>query len=296
MNESYLFHDRYYCTECITTITKNKSLSEGEIVQGLDPTICLNCNLDNGSKALETIAGFPTCKRCSELFVNRPFPPWIKSFALTILFIVIFGSLFNFKYFSAYLKIREAQNELFINGNYEKAYISMKSASQKLNHLEHLKVITGLYEGLDLFHKNKIDQAFPLLNAYKEYYPDDNYFDYFIFQTNRIKAFDDGDYKTFYALSIKIYDLWPSDTSSILGIASGSACMYALSNDIAYKKKSLEYINLALGKIKDENNKEVVDFTLKHIDRLKHRLYSKQIINPEDFYKKFPQGWGGEIE
>jgi len=67
----------------------------------LDPTICAQCQADNGSSAFESVSGWPYCQACRELIYNRPFPQWLKISFAGLLVLLMYSLSHGQQYFVA---------------------------------------------------------------------------------------------------------------------------------------------------------------------------------------------------
>ncbi|OHD14600.1 MAG: hypothetical protein A2086_15665 [Spirochaetes bacterium GWD1_27_9] len=290
MDDLYYYKDKSYCSNCIEPIINENEIKEGDITRIYDPTICKNCKLDTNEE-LPTLLNIPICHNCYSFFMNRPFPLWIKIFSVVVILLVIGGLFFNLNYFQSYLLIKKA-NVSFSNYKYEEAYQNAKLASEKVNNLTSVRTLRDLYEGMYYFSTQKYNEALPLLKEYKKYNSSDTYIEFIIMSCESSLAFDNKDFQSFYYINLNILDIYKNDPFAMLGAASGAACMYATSNDTKYKNESVGYLKKVEAYITPQNKDQLMEY----IQRIKHRLFSEKIIDRDEYYKIFPNGWQGDVE
>jgi tetratricopeptide (TPR) repeat protein len=288
VNEIFLIGDKLHCDKCILD---NKERYEGiSGVRLIDKTICANCSYDNGRNDLPLLSDLPLCQKCADLFLNKKFPLWVKLFALTILVAVIFGFIYNLKFFNAFISIKEA-NKNYGSGNYEDAYRYMEKASGMLPEDKSVGAIFSLYKGSYLLSQNKYEESIELFNNYKRVYSGDKEIDYLILAAESSAAFDKGDFDTFYDLQTELSGKSPENKMIRLGIASAASCLYIVKKDEKYKVEAMNIINEVMSSATDEEKKNADDY----IDMIKYRMYSKEPVDRIDFNKKFPNGWKGDL-
>lgn len=292
VDESFLYKNQVYCEECLNSKIKSGiEITEDEILNQIDETVCSNCKFDNGEIELKKISHFPVCENCFNLLINRPFPKWIKISTLALIIIVLFGVFYNSKYFFAYLDIRES-NKLFQLGKFEDSCKKMKLASKRLPHLEYLKGLSDFNEGMYLLYKDDSEKALLLFESYKKYYPDDKSIEFWILKAKSGVYYNSKDYQNFYFIQKELYKLNPDDIISIAGVSSGASCLYVTTGEKKYLDEMNEYFELAQKKMLPEQRKSLNEY----IQRIKYRVYSGKIISSKEYYDKFPDGWKGDIK
>jgi hypothetical protein len=99
-------------------------------------------------------------------------------------------------------------------------------------------------------------------------------------------AFSRKDYDGFLQITEKQWNETPTALSAA-GLASALACKYAVTQNIAYRRRSEEM----LGKAKElaMNDKEVMQALPEWEERILYRLNSRQIITKTEYDRRFRQ-------
>jgi len=102
-------------------------------------------------------------------------------------------------------------------------------------------------------------------------------------------AFDAKNYDEFLKKEEALVKLLPTESHAVAGVASAYACKYALTGNEKYRKESLKRLDQAR-KLAGPNNPEMQEF----VQRIQHRLDTRQILKREEFQKRFPSGYHPE--
>ena len=291
--EIFLYKGQEYCAGCLDVkVNSGIKITQNEVVGQIDDTICYNCGLDNGDVEFAKITHFPFCQKCTDFVRNRPFPRWIKLSAVIAIVIVLFGFFYNAKYFYAHLNIRQAEQAFWV-GDFEKAYQKYDMAAQRLPHLLYLQIIADFYRGMYFLNEGDSQKALTLFMSYKSYYPDDTYVDMLIPLAEASVAFDVKDYQKSYSINKKYYESYPESADAILGRMASAACLYATTQKQQYKDETNEMFQAALSLEMSEEGRERVR---ELIQRMKHRMFSREIITEKEYFERFPDGWKGEVK
>ena len=283
MNDTQVVREQVFCNECCEEfLSENKEVTGAEVCRQMDPTVCINCGADNGQESLGTMAGLATCEQCQDYFRHRPFPAWIKGAMVGLIALVVFSLLWNARFVRAYFEMKESF-KILVEGDFEQASSKMESARQRVPESEMLEVLSSYQRGLFLLNQGKSAESLKLLQECREKMGP--VLDEVIMQAKMGVAFDEKDYDKFLALSLEEIASKPDEAYSLQMAASAYACKYAVTGDEQFKEKSLA--NLERAGIFSGDNPDLKAYE----QRIRHRLYSREIIEREEFVKRYPDGW-----
>jgi hypothetical protein len=84
------------CESC----AKAAGASEGgRMTPAVDPTVCSECGLDNGTSSLPAVADLPFCEACRQTLYEREFPDWLKLGLVGLALILAFAFVHGVPYF-----------------------------------------------------------------------------------------------------------------------------------------------------------------------------------------------------
>lgn len=289
MNGMFKASDRNFCGDCVEEALQDPDMPlEGAVERQIDPTVCAKCGYDNGSVALEKCAGMPVCHQCDDFLRHRPFPGWIKlSFAILIV-VVVFSMLWNWRFIQGYQEMNASYKYLQI-GDIKEASASMSDAARKIPESQDLHLLALYMEGRLLLWQNKPREALDKLSlCVNKLYPAYGV-DEFILHARIGIAFESKDYDGYISCAKSLDQKHPNDFMSKATLASAYACKYAESDDRKYLDESLMFL---------DQSREMggADPSFKEFEmRIKYRLHSKEVISREEYYKRFPNGWNGQL-
>jgi hypothetical protein len=103
-------------------------------------------------------------------------------------------------------------------------------------------------------------------------------------------AFDAKDYDGFLMIAKEMIVKQPEVHFTYAMLASACACKYAVTRDTAFHEQSMAALDRARAiSGGDPSFKE-------YEQRILHRLYTHEILTPEEFHRRFPNGWQQEKE
>jgi hypothetical protein len=135
--------------------------------------------------------------------------------------------------------------------------------------------------------RKQSDQAIPLVLAFKKRHPDFKAADDLLREAETSAAFDSKDYDTFLAKAREEERAHPGEAHSTAQVASALACKYAATGDEQFRKESLEKLEEARKAAKDDEGFKQYEA------RIMHRLRTREIIDKEEYDRKFRKGSDG---
>jgi hypothetical protein len=281
------------CGTCAESIFAEEKIPANQVRQQIDPTICVGCGLDNGDVDLAKLGQLPVCAKCKAFFRNRPFPNWIKAALVGIIILVISSLVWNSRFILAYYELKcfgSAMNA----GDIQRASTYFSSAARRVPENEELQVYRVFYEGILLLNQDKSDEALKLLESCRGRVDEESGLEVLIMNAQVGIAFDRGDYDKFLQLATKLSELNQDDPIYAGQLASAYACKYAETENEQYKLKSL--VALEQARTLANADPELEAYHTEYSQRILHRLHTRQIIDREEFYKRYPDGWTKEGE
>lgn len=122
-------NDRLLCSRCAAQAAEQAKIQRQslQVADILDPTVCTQCQMDNGSSELPLVGGLPFCGRCREALYQRPFPSWLKLGLVGLLALLVIALVHGKPFFRAGKDL--VMSERLINARrYAEAIAGLKSA------------------------------------------------------------------------------------------------------------------------------------------------------------------------
>jgi DNA-directed RNA polymerase subunit RPC12/RpoP len=281
-NETLKVDQSIVCGVCAESILAEKKIPADQVQQQIDPTICIGCGMDNGDTDLARLGQLPVCPACNELFKNRPFPTWIKAAFAGMVLLVVFALFWNSRFIHAYYELRRF-NAAMEAGDFEHGAAYFISASQRVPENAEIQTYATFYKGLLLLNQDKPAEALELLQSCLGRIRNESDLDGSILRAQIAIAFNDADYDEFLRLSIQMDQKYKA-----------YACKYAQTQDEQYKTKSMA----TLGRARTLANSmpELREYFVEYEQRILHRLHTKEVIDRNEFIKRYPNGWIKEGE
>lgn len=284
LNESATVLGQQICFECTENEAKNNpKLSPDDVKPNLDPTICAKCARDGGSLEMEIIMGFPVCAGCAPNFGNHPFPKWIKLGALGLAILVVLSFALNVRFWRANNELEEFWVAMEA-GDHKKAALLAESATQRVPEVDDIQYLGYFSAGLVFMEEENPSEALKKFQICKHVLPPEFMVEELIESANRSIAFNDGNYDQFLALAREAYGEDPGNRTNILFLASALACKFAETGEENYKTQSRE-------KIEEYKVTPGPDDNTDYVMRIQHRLYAREVLQPSEFYERYPDGW-----
>lgn len=288
MKETSKVDDRILCAQCYEKLTSTQETVASEFNYQIDPTVCGRCGFDNGSSPLPALAGLPMCQQCTDYVRHRPFPAWIKvSFAGLILFVVL-AAVWNMRFFLAWRDSKAAF--MLMRQDMTQAAERMKVAQSRVPESEDLQLLSVFFDGIIYLQQNRSKEAFASFQKCKHRLPPGFGVDVLILRVSADVAFDTKDYDRFLVVAKELTVKRPNDNLSYAMLASAYACKYAVTNDIGFSEQAMAALNRAKAISRDDPSFKEYE------QRILHRLSTQEILSPEEFHAKFPNGWQQEKE
>ncbi len=280
--------DRILCVDCYEKLTSTQETITSEFRYQVDPTVCGRCGFDNGSNPLPTLATQPMCQQCTDYLRNRPFPSWIKiSFAGLIIFVVL-AAVWNMRFFLAWEDSKVAFK--LMGRDMGQAAERMRMARNRVPESPDLQTFSAFFDGVVYLQQDRPKEALASLEKCRHGVPTGLGVDVLILQAKAGVAFDAKDFDGFLVTAKEMTSKNPNVHFSYAMLASAYACKYAVTSDTAFREQAMAALDRARAMSgSDPSFKE-------YEQRILHRLNTQEILTPQEFHKKFPNGWQQEKE
>lgn len=285
MNNAFTLNGVSACRSCCENAQEKATSDEPVHISGqVDPTICRRCQGDNGDLPLPTIAGMPVCQTCSDVMRHFPFPAWIRAAALGLILLVVGASIWNLRFVLAYREMNASVRALE-RGDWDHANAMARSAVRRVPESPDLVALTSYFDGIADLRENRFPEALANFKRAGERLPAGFGIDELTQQARIGAAFEAQNYGEALSLSIQAADRQPNDAGAQAAVASALACQFAATGDVAFRERALSRLKVVKNLATEMPAWNVFE------QRMLHRLSSREIIDENEFHRRFPQGW-----
>jgi hypothetical protein len=281
MREMFDIQGRTLCGTCGEQFFREQGGAAGDKVQRhVDPTVCVNCGADNGKRPHELLMRLPTCGKCIDFYRNRPYPKWVQVSFVALVVLVVVSLGWNWRFFQGHSELKAA----LAARNLKEAVEQADAAAKHVPEVAELQELAAYFNGVLCLQEDKCEQAQACLSRCSHLPPGFKVPD-LLEQAAAAAAFNRKDYDKFLQVAESVGARNPNDSVAQAQVASALACVYAVRGDEQLRRRAEakleEARNLAGGAIKDSNYEE----------RIRHRMQTREIINRQEFSRRFPNGW-----
>jgi hypothetical protein len=283
-NETFLVADKVLCDVC-AAMDRAAPADPAKRTRNCDPTICAGCGADFGSAVLKRLSsGLPVCEPCRHKFLNFPFPQWLKLSVAAMALLTMAGFAQNWRFFHAYGAYFRGMR-LVRAGQIEAAAQKFSVVARDIPEASDLATLSDFYNGLSLLQQDKAAEAVqPLRDVVKKDASNQNALE-LLDLAEYSAAFDRQDWNGFLEKAAAIARRKPGSFDAAASLASAYACKYATSGTPEFRERSLVELDNVKRSVADQTR--VADI----LDRVEHRLATRQILTPSQFAKQYPKGW-----
>jgi hypothetical protein len=289
VNSTLRVAGRILCDACCEQVLAQSETPQTDPQRQCDPTICANCQNDNGTVELPRLAGLPVCAPCENFFRNRPFPPWIKFALAAVVALVVFSLAWNLRFFRAYVAFRRSITS-WTQGQAEPAASRMSAAAGYVPECDFVRTFATYMEGVSLLHQDKCAEALAKLTQCQDRLPLGHEVEIYILQARGGVTFDAKDYDGFLAAAQALEQKMPTHYLGKATVASALACKYVQTGDKSFHDRAVECLDAARSMAQGDPQFEEYE------DRIRHRLDAREIITYQEFQQRFPNGWKRQKE
>lgn len=283
MNDSVEREGSTYCATCAEEQKSRPDVSWIGARPGVDPTICAWCRRDNGSTPLPNDGVAPVCDACNERHLHHPFPGWIFLFLVLAFGLAAGAMVVNARFYGAWIGFRAAQRD-FGAGRFEQAASRIVAAAARVPESTDLAEASTLFQGFSLVFLDRSAEAVPLLRQWVTSHAEDTAVGAFLLQAEIGAAYDARDYALMYEKAAEMRDRSPDANQSMLQLASAAACRYAETGDERFRREAETLVNQVRARAPAEER----EATEEYIARILHRLSTREIIDKNEYDRRFP--------
>jgi tetratricopeptide (TPR) repeat protein len=166
----------------------------------------------------------------------------------------------------------------------------MRTARNRVPESPDLQAFSAFFNGVVYLQQDRPKEALASLEKCRHRVPTTFGVDILILQAKAGVAFDAKDFDGFLVTAKELISKEPDVHFSYAMLASAYACKYAVTSDIAFREQAMAALDRAKAMSRsDPSFKE-------YEQRILHRLDTQEILTPQEFHKKFPNGWQQEKE
>jgi tetratricopeptide (TPR) repeat protein len=288
MKDTSKTDDRILCVDCYEKLTSTQETVASEFGNRTGPTVCGRCGFDNGSNPLPTLATLPMCQQCTDYLRNRPFPSWIKTSLAGLIILVVLAAVWNMRFFLAWEDTRVAFK--LMGQGMGQAAERMKGARNRVPESSDLQAFSAFLDGVVYLQQDRPKEALASLEKCRHRLPSTFGVDILILQAKAGMAFDAKDYDGFLVAAKEMISKKPDVHFSYAMLASAYACKYAVTSDLAFREQAMAALERA--RAMSGSNPSFKEYE----QRILHRLNTQEILTPQEFHTRFPNGWQQEKE
>lgn len=281
LGDAIRFFDRTLCLNCAQAekqqLPPDQEVPEGAIYNETDPTICRECQHDNGTEDLQRVAGVPLCGNCDQKYRSRPFPTWLKLSFAAVVMLAIIAFVRNERFYRAYVQKVEAKRAMQ-RGDFDAHVTLIQTAAALVPEDRDLSVAATLAQAMQFMQQDRAAEALPLLRQIQQQVPADPTIKRFVLIADAAAAFDRKDYDHFLAVEQEQMALVPNEPSAVAGVASAFACKYAVTGNPEFKQQALELLEKAK-KLAPPGSPEFADYEA----RIRFRIDTRRIISKKEY-------------
>jgi hypothetical protein len=289
-NGTFRAFGRVLCEPCADAdVQARKEIAPGSVSREHDPTVCGFCAYDGGTLELATIGGVPVCTPCESNLRNRPFPLWVKAALAAVIVLTIVAMTRNYRFFHGYYAAKQADRAAQ-KADFESAAHWLDSAATSVPEAHAYRTGSKLYEGIVFMQQDRNAEALARFQEISGAMQEQGGIDDLLLQAELAVAFDAKDYAGMVKAAENLAERHSESRMSRLQRASAYACQYASAGDEEARKKVVEAVE------SEQSQSDLTDDDKKYLNRIQHRLATREILSGKEFEQRFPKGWKAEEE
>lgn len=285
LGETFTVEGRVLCAECGEQFFQGLDEDrrpEVAVARQVDPTVCAWCGTDAGDASLpELISHLPTCGPCDERMRNWPYPKWVKGSFVALLALAVMSFALNWRFLDALWSVRKA-GRAAQRGDVPAAARYWQRAADDVPDQKEFVQNAALYRGMELCLDDRSAEAVAVLRKIPQEGPGASEVRLVLLMAEVGEAFDRQDYDAMVAKAELLEQL--DSNVAAYRTASAYACRFASRGDDADRLKALEKLAAA---------EQAGPADPLSVDRIRHRLETREIIDGKEFQRRFPNGWRG---
>ncbi|HEY2411744.1 MAG TPA: hypothetical protein VGI40_05860 [Pirellulaceae bacterium] len=259
----------------------------GSVSRNHDPTVCGFCELDGGTREFATIGGAPACPSCETNFRNRPFPLWVKAALAAVIVLTIVAMTRNYRFFHGYFAAKQADRAAQ-KADFESAANWLSAAATSVPEAHAYRTGSKLYEGIFFMQQDRNAEALARFQEINGAMQEQGGIDDLLLQAELAVAFDTKDYAAMVKAAEKLAERHSESRMSRLQRASAYACQFAAAGDEEARRKGVEAVE------SEQTQPDLTEDDKKYLNRIQHRLATREILHRKEFEERFPEGWTPE--
>ncbi len=245
---------------------------------------CGQCGREFAMPETLQVGDLTRCDRCATFFRHRPLPAWAKLSLAAALALVVMSLAWNVRFFRAYGELKRF-SRYWEQGDIVAAAREITLAAFDVPESATVGADATFVQALNLMRRDRPAEALAKFMQCRGALPESVDIDSLILQAKSAAAFKARNYDGFLLAAAALHQRQPTDASVEVQLASALACKYAQTCDTKFRERALHCLRQAQalpGKSADFAEYE---------SRILQRIESREILSPEEFHRRFPQGW-----
>lgn len=282
-NSSVLVDDVVLCENCLKqNFPTDADLNGKSLVREFDPTICTQCSGDFGEVPLKRVGSYPMCDWCKQKLEARIFPNWVKAFLAGVAILVVLSLALNWRFIEAYYQIQKVSTVLEYGSDKDVVDIYSK-ISENVPEISDFAQVASYHKGRMLLAEDKSAEALEVFKSCQNL-PEEYGVSALSVQAEIGIYYGEKNYAGFVDASTR-YLSYDTSSVALAQVASAYACVYAQQEADSAKVKAMQYLQRAM------NAQDTTRFFATYVNRIEHRLATREIIDSDTFNARFPNGW-----
>jgi hypothetical protein len=145
-----------------------------------------------------------------------------------------------------------------------------------------------LFQGISFVFQDRSAEAVPLLRRWMTSHAEDAAIGVLLLEAELGAAYDARDYALMYEKAVDLRDRSPGVNRSVLQLASAAACRYAETGDERFRREA----ETLVGQVRERATAEEREANEEYIARILHRLSTREIIDKDEYDRRFPRPSG----
>ena len=249
-----------------------------------DPTVCGRCATDWGSAALPRVAGMPMCATCAAAVHAIAFPRWLTSSLVALGVLALLTLWHHQRFLLGYLELVHARRAMD-RGDMPAISRAFQAATRQVPEDVGLRGAAAFFHGAELLQANRSAEALPLLQEARRVAGTTPLIERLLLDAEAGAALDAKDYARFLEKTRAAAALDPKSSVAVAGVASALACQYAVTGEASLKQQAVAELEKAARLVTPADTERFRDYD----ERIRYRIESREIIDADEYHRRFPK-------
>jgi tetratricopeptide (TPR) repeat protein len=200
-----------------------------------------------------------------------------------VLVLVVVSLAWNWRFFQGHFEIKAAFAAMG-KADVKEAAQQMAAAAKHVPESLELQELAAFFRGVACLNEDKSEEAQQCFSRCP-HLPPEYGASQLLQRATAGAAFDRKDYDRFLEVAEEMARQQPQDPVARAQVASALACQYALRGEEELRRRA----EAKLEEAKALGNEPIQ--AMRYEERIRHRLQTREIIDSQEFLRRFPHGW-----